>query len=45
MHLLFYHCNNNADEDVDITLTDDTEAMSTPHQISEEVNADKCLKI
>ena len=36
MHHLFHNWNNNAEEDGDITLTDDSEAISPPPKKSEE---------
>ena len=43
MRILFHKWNNTAEEYGDITLTDDSEAMSTPHQRSEEGNGEKCI--
>ena len=45
MHILLYRWNNTVEEDVDITLTYDTETMSKPHWRNQEVNGEKRLKI
>ena len=45
MHILFHPLNITAEENGYITLTDHSEVMSNPHQISEEVNGDKYLNI
>ena len=43
MHSLLHHCNITSGEDRDITLTDDSEAISPPPKISEVGNGDKSL--
>ena len=43
IHILFHNWNNTADEDVYITLTNDSAVMSTPPKISEKGNGEKSL--